>query len=531
MPGHGPALLEPAVNVHALQAPAADGAHLLAPPLDQVGALLDVNRRNLNTAHVALLDVPLDECRRQAVAETLSLSRSYHRQGGEPLPPWEGSQLLVSGHQPDLFHPGVWLKNFLLDRLAQKHRLVPVNVIIDNDTARHSWLRLPGDHGLASVPFDHHPGDLPFEERTVQDESTFAALPDRAQEQIRNWPFRPLLHDFWSAVMRQRERTPLLGERLAAARRSFEKRWGCCNLEVPLSHLAGSATFARFLGHLLLNLPQLHADYNGAVRAYRRKYDLHSTQHPAPDLDQKGDWLEAPLWAWQAGTRRRHHLWARRTGKVLQIRAGQEPLLELPAVSPTAFQACLHEVLLRKQVKIRTRALTTTLFLRLLLGDLMIHGLGGAKYDEVTDQIMADFFEVQPPGFLVATGTLRLPFPTHPGAREQWRQASWLRRDLRWNPQRHVLTGNAIDPRLTRIVQEKQQWIDRTPLTAQEKKARFEKLRALTAEIAKFPALLEPEPHVEKLANLASIEEVRQRRDYSLVWHPEEGLRAFLSEG
>ena len=49
-------------------------------------------------------------------------------------------------------------------------------------------------------------------------------------------------------------------------------------------------------------------------------------------------------------------------------------------------------------VRLRTRALTTTMFARYLLGDLFIHGIGGAKYDELGDEIARGFFGIEPPG-------------------------------------------------------------------------------------------------------------------------------------
>ena len=51
----------------------------------------------------------------------------------------------------------------------------------------------------------------------------------------------------------------------------------------------------------------------------------------------------------------------------------------------------------------------TTLFARLFLGDLFMHGIGGAKYDQVTDSLVERFFGVKPPGFMTLTATLRLP--------------------------------------------------------------------------------------------------------------------------
>ena len=65
--------------------------------------------------------------------------------------------------------------------------------------------------------------------------------------------------------------------------------------------------------------------------------------------------------------------------------------------------------LARRGVKIRSRALVTTLWARLVLGDLFIHGIGGGNYDLVTDRIIERFFHRKPPGFMILSATLHLP--------------------------------------------------------------------------------------------------------------------------
>src|SRR5205085_11290896 len=105
-------------------------------------------------------------------------------------------------------------------------------------------------------------------------------------------PFEPLLPSYWREVIRHRERTPLLGERLAAGRRALERRWGLVQAEVPLSRICQGEAFAWFAGHLLVNAPRLLGVYNGAVHDYRRRYGLRSTYHPVPDLAAEGDWFE-----------------------------------------------------------------------------------------------------------------------------------------------------------------------------------------------------------------------------------------------
>ena len=51
---------------------------------------------------------------------------------------------LVAGHQPELFHPGVWFKNFALHRLAHQHGALPINLVVDTDTAKPATLARTG---------------------------------------------------------------------------------------------------------------------------------------------------------------------------------------------------------------------------------------------------------------------------------------------------------------------------------------------------------------------------------------------------
>ena len=63
-----------------------------------------------------------------------------------------------------------------------------------------------------------------------------------------------------------------------------------------------------------------------------------------------------------------------------------------------------------RPVRIRSRALTTTLYARLFLADLFIHGIGGGKYDQLTNEIAQKFYGAELPDYLVLSATLLLPF-------------------------------------------------------------------------------------------------------------------------
>src|SRR5262249_39384771 len=161
-----------------------------------------------------------DAARRAVLAE----AEGYLREGSEPVPAVRPGPLLMAGHQPELFHPGVWVKNFALNGLARRHGGVPINLVVDNDTAKSTALRLPAlrlpalappdaprPH-LVTVPFDRWTDEVPYEEGPVRNEELFRTFPERAASVTGAWGFEPLLGTFWEEALRQSARTPLLGE-------------------------------------------------------------------------------------------------------------------------------------------------------------------------------------------------------------------------------------------------------------------------------------------------------------------------------
>ena len=93
--------------------------------------------------------------------------------------------LVVTGHQPELFHPGVWLKNFAAAELAGRLGGVALNVVIDSDLCRDASIRVPllegGQASTTNVPLDAPLPPMPYEERPVADplcsSPSAAALP------------------------------------------------------------------------------------------------------------------------------------------------------------------------------------------------------------------------------------------------------------------------------------------------------------------------------------------------------------------
>lgn len=516
-----------------LRAPSQDGAVVAEPPLTEAGTLLQHNRELLSSQHGVILGRSWGDLRREARRAAIAAAQRYFHEAGEPVPSQvDELSLVMAGHQPELFHPGVWVKNFALNRLARAHGAIPLNVIVDNDTAKANVLRVPCADGpkVVLVPFDHGHGEIPYEERPVFDEALFRSFGERAGEVMAGWPFRPMLPDFWAEVSRTAPHTRLLGERFVAGRRTFERHWGCHNLEVPLSRLCSTESFAWFVCHWLHDWPRFHTVYNGAVQAYRRRNGIRSTHHPVPDLITEDDWWEMPLWAWRADRPRRSRLMIRWTESELSLRADTDtgPAIHWSPNSPEDTVAAWRG-LEQQGWKIRSRALTTTLFARLFLADLFVHGIGGGKYDEVTDEIIRGYYDLEPPGLMVLSATLWLPVPGDAVEPQDLQRAAYQQRDIHWNPQRHLPPSLAMRTDIQTLVRQKADCVRQQPTDDAGKRQRFRTLQRLTHQLQRFVADQEQAAfqRLEQLREQLRANKIRRDRSYAFCLFPEEQLRRF----
>src|SRR5262245_11737843 len=159
-----------------LRAPEQNGGVVAEPPLTEAGRWLAANQQRFASSTFAILGRSMSDLRREACRTAVQAARSYLEKAGEPLPNFGNVSLLLAGHQPELFHPGVWVKNFALHGLARAHGATPVNLIVDSDTAKSTALRLPTTQPqVVHLPFDHWSGEVPYEERPVNDERLFAS--------------------------------------------------------------------------------------------------------------------------------------------------------------------------------------------------------------------------------------------------------------------------------------------------------------------------------------------------------------------
>ena len=519
-----------------LRAPQGPGTALIDPPAEVVPQLVADNRRRRAACDYDFQGRSLAELVQQARHELLEAASQWTRQY-RAIPsrrPAADAPFFLAGHQPQLFHPGVWFKNFALGELARRQGAQAINLIIDSDTIKSAAVRVPGGSVArpqqAVVALDETGPPIPFEERPIHDHALFSSFGRRATERIRPLVAHPLIESHWPRVEARAAVHGNLGAALAQARHQLEESWGAATLEVPQSAVCDLPAFAWFTAHLLAHLPRLRLIYNEVVAEYRRTHHIRSTAHPVPDLALEGDWLETPFWIWTTAEPRRRRLFARLRDEeiILTNRQGLEiPLPLSPEGEAEAAVDRLH-ALSGQGIKIRSRALITTLWARLVLSDLFVHGIGGAKYDQVTDALLAQFFGLEPPHYLVVSATLHLPIPHVPAHVEERRQLDQRLRELTYHPERYLTVPAEAASRdgLQELVESKRHWIA-TPQTPENAATRFQEFHRLNAALQPWVAdtrqtLLSRR---EELTVALRGEAILSSREYPFCLYPEEMLR------
>ena len=470
-----------------LRAPADDGGVLFDPPWGEEAGCLERNLILRDRADGEVAGRRWSDLRSAARRALLDRARRYTSRYCDP-PDQELSldaPLILAGHQPHLVHPGVWFKNFVLSELARRHAARAVHLLIDNDAVHSTYIRVPGGSldapTLVSIPMDRPSAPIPFEERRVLDPSQFATFGARVLEILRPLIPHPLIESWWPSVVRAARGHGNLGRAVAEARHRLESRWGLATWELPLSEMCDDESFRWFAAELFTQAERFRDIHNavaGRVPSRPSPAGAHasgSRSGPARGLDrdsllavERGGAPTAPGFC--------------PFGRLdADLDRSAAPAGHVPGFSGGTRRSCVRhlEGAHRTGIRLRPRALVTTMFARLALSDLFLHGVGGAKYDQLTDAIVRRFFGLEPPEYLVATATFRLPAAQPPIHANDITRVEQQIRELIYHPELWVDRTDRTLP----LIAEKRRWIATPPAHA-DGRMRHQQIQRVNAQLS-----------------------------------------------
>jgi len=509
------------------------GGRLIDPPLSDVPARLAANRESARQRQFDLQGRSLVSLSAAARSHVLDAALGYTSGYRDVADSLHGSSdpIVMTGHQPELYHAGVWYKNFVLDSVARDRQAVGINLLIDNDTIRQAAVRVPTGNVNAPlvewIAFDQMQGEMPFEERRLIDPDLFGSFPHRVRAKLFRSIDRPLVEQLWPEAVAASRSNQNLGACLSQSRHQVESAWGLKTLELPWSQVCEGDPFRWFTTTILARMREFQQVYNESLFEYRRVNRVRSQTHPAPPLAADGEWLEAPFWLWSSADPKRRRLYVRPVRDGIEITDRQSERHYLSFSPDGSCEVSVEQLrqLSDQGIKLRSRALLTTMFARLFLCDLFIHGIGGAKYDQLTDAIIQRYYGFAAPHFLTVTATAMLPIEHRTVSDSEIRANHLKLRELQFNPQRYLIST----PEAASLVGAKQRLIATQP---PPDRPRERHLQITQLNDAMQPMVEQQRTKLlrerSKLIEQARIDKTLGSREYSFCLFPEAILRPLL---
>src|SRR5262249_38333022 len=150
------------------------------PPLAEAGALARANTTSLDNSSLTILGHRWRDFMYDARTAMRDAAVAYLKEADGVSTYWKVGCFVMAGHQPELFHPGVWGKILPLPGGGGDSAAVPSTLAVNNGAVKSPATLSPAANAepyRASEPFDSPAAGEPYEERTVRDEVLFASLP------------------------------------------------------------------------------------------------------------------------------------------------------------------------------------------------------------------------------------------------------------------------------------------------------------------------------------------------------------------
>jgi len=334
--------------------------------------------------------------------------------------------VIATGHQCQLWHPGILAKLLAARAGAERHNAQPLHLIVDHDAHPATTLELPrrdGDrlatHTLRLGTEDVH---TPTGYRQPIEPGAFIEALDEASEIQRLCLPEAHLQALRAAMgIATKNNTPTKRKRTLPGAggdgwMSLGDQWTGLAFAVLESVLGVPGAMGGMgvlrSSQLLLTGPgrqlvrQMVDEAPRCVRAYNAAAMEHA-EAGVPPLIEHRNWVELPLWHLSDG--RRHRVWVDRTDS--HARLVDETLTP---IEPELFHPA-------------PRALLLSAFMRAFVCDRFVHGTGGRVYDRATEAWWRAWHDRPLMPNAVVTADVYLAMPevpeadAHDLARARWR--------------------------------------------------------------------------------------------------------------
>ena len=518
------------------------------PAYENIPELIDLNKKSFQSYDCNINGIPFSQFREQVRSDTLKKAGEYSENllslcsnlniaGTKNFSCVKDfyspeKNIIQTGHSPAIVHPGVLIKHSLVNRIAKKVNGIGINMVVDNDAGNDNCLNIPdiNDLGSSVEKMEYHPGlrNLAFEEIRYADSTQLPAFKENVLKSLHNPDMLKTLEDFMNVVIKLSGETLQFSDLFTFARHAFATRFGIRNLEVPVSLISETDPFLNFFLHITANVKCFVDIYNSKLREYRKLKKISSKANPLPDLMEKGFVIEMPFWIWEEGKQRKSLYASVSNGSRISILCENKMIEhfdfgEMNRSTNNLKNLERLKALISKGIKIRPKAIANTMYSRMFFSDLFIHGIGGAKYDLITNEIIREFFGVEPPEYATISATLYLPYKPFDVSDEDINKMKHAVKDMGYNPDRYASRGIMEDAGMISLINEKKDLISRGASDSKEKHLTFDRIKQLNSLMKDkiSPLIKKSENEIADLEKKLSYNSIVTNRNYPFCLYPE----------
>ena len=352
--------------------------------------------------------------------------------------------VIATGHQAGWHHCGIWVKDVVTAKCAAALSGTGIHLIVDHDSSDTSLYLFCRDaqerHPLGKLEIEANPETLPLELR----KSPGIAHIKRFLKTVTQTHPGSFCGTIWSQFIEADGRCIPTFDNIANLITYFTAALNTAlNLEMlylPVSLLSQSSAFVNFAAGIMAEAPRFARNYNDAIKEQIEQVGISPRQTLCPLMaDMLTGTFDLPFWLLcPDGTRTTLRL---RQNDAFRLVLYNDTIsigdIDTTDVRNAAGQ--LQQILSSCNCRLRPKAVTLTLFARVFLADWFIHGVGGARYEYITDCLIRTFFGIHALAFGVATMTAALPLP-NPASTELSTRSACSRqlRILRYNPETFI---------------------------------------------------------------------------------------------
>lgn len=346
-------------------------------------------------------------------AELLSIAIKYTAKLGLPGPHVQNSDnIIVTGHQPNWHHCGILAKNIITDIFARQINAAAVVLVLDHDICNTSMFvpEFENDRLLEvkAISLEKKNINIPLESRPKASKKRLKKF----LSSILQTSGKSFCSKIWAAdllgIIEESSCCKNIADTVTQLQGRLNSALGLDLLYLPVSLMSQSESFNEFICLILSNAGKFAEIYNAAISNKRKNENLkpHQTLRPLK-IDPVNNIVELPFWLVRR-TGKRQSLYASVDRKNPAIGTQENTI----AVIDTSIDKArlLADTLRKTGYMIRPKAVALTLFTRLCLTQLFVHGTGAINYEYITDDLIEKFYSMPTPDFAVATATMTKPF-------------------------------------------------------------------------------------------------------------------------